>query len=215
MPDLPSIVLVGLAGNTVELLETIEAQYRVTAILSDNTDHAPDYRGTPVHPLDQAPRFADCAFLFLIGSETSFSRRRAMIDALGVAENRFATLVDPRAIVSRLASLSPGTVLSSGVTLTANAVLEPHVLVLPQTVIHHDVRIGRCSIVGSHVTIAGGVQIGTGCYIGSASAIRNGISIGDGALIGLGANVVKDVPPGAVMVGNPARALPARDAKTD
>lgn len=213
MSNLPPIVLVGLGGNTVELLELIETQYRIAAILSDTPAHAPAYCGTPVHRLDQASRFADCAFLFLIGSEQSFPRRRAMIDALGVPDQRFATLVDPRAVVSRLATLGAGTVLSSGVTITANAVLENHVLVLPQTVIHHDVRIGDCSIIGSHVTIAGGVQIGARCYIGSASAIRNGVSIGDGALIGLGANVVKDVPPGAVMVGNPARALPARDAK--
>lgn len=211
MSDLPSIVLVGLAGNTVELLETIEAQFRIAAILSDDPGHAPAYFGTPVHPLGEAARFTDCQFLFLIGSEKSFRRRRAMIDGLGVDDDRFATLMDPRAVVSRLATLGPGTVLSSGVTLTANAVLDSHVLVLPQTVIHHDVRIGECCIIGTHVTIAGGVQIGAGCYIGSASAIRNGVTIGAGALIGMGANVVRDVPPGAVMVGNPARALPARD----
>ncbi len=43
--------------------------------------------------------------------------------------------------------------------------------------------------------------------IGSGAVIMCGIEIGEGALIGAGAMVTRDVPPGATVVGNPARAL--------
>lgn len=43
--------------------------------------------------------------------------------------------------------------------------------------------------------------------IGSNATILCGITIGEGALIGAGAVVTKDVPPYAVVAGNPARIL--------
>lgn len=45
--------------------------------------------------------------------------------------------------------------------------------------------------------------------IGSGAVILSGLEIGEGALIGAGAVVTTDVPPGAVVAGNPARLLRA------
>ena len=50
-----------------------------------------------------------------------------------------------------------------------------------------------------------------GASIGSGAVILAGVTIGAGALVGAGAVVTKDVPPGAVVVGNPARFLRTRD----
>jgi UDP-2-acetamido-3-amino-2,3-dideoxy-glucuronate N-acetyltransferase len=44
--------------------------------------------------------------------------------------------------------------------------------------------------------------------IGSGATILCGIRIGKGAMIGAGAVVTRDVPPGATVVGNPARVVP-------
>jgi acetyltransferase-like isoleucine patch superfamily enzyme len=49
--------------------------------------------------------------------------------------------------------------------------------------------------------------IGKRASIGSGATILCGITIGENALIGAGAVVTKDVPPNAVVVGNPARFL--------
>jgi UDP-2-acetamido-3-amino-2,3-dideoxy-glucuronate N-acetyltransferase len=42
--------------------------------------------------------------------------------------------------------------------------------------------------------------------IGSGAIILGGVRIGEGALVGAGAVVTRDVEPGAVVLGNPARA---------
>jgi UDP-2-acetamido-3-amino-2,3-dideoxy-glucuronate N-acetyltransferase len=47
--------------------------------------------------------------------------------------------------------------------------------------------------------------------LGSGAVILGGVRIGEGALVGAGAVVTKDVPPRAVVVGNPARARTAPD----
>lgn len=203
----PSIILIGLSGNTLEILEAVQADHKVVAILSDDPRHGPSFEGIPIAPLAQAKSLGADSYLFLIGSEKSFLRRQQMIDTLQIPEHQYAIIRHPRAHVSAFAKLGAGSVLYPGVVVTSNATLGNHAMILPNSVIHHDVKIGACSIIGSNVTIAGSVSIGRSCYIGSASSIRNGISIGDGALIGMAANVVKDVPAGAVMVGNPARQI--------
>lgn len=46
-----------------------------------------------------------------------------------------------------------------------------------------------------------------GASIGSSATILCGVTIGEGAVVGAGSVVTKDVPPRAVVAGNPARVL--------
>jgi UDP-2-acetamido-3-amino-2,3-dideoxy-glucuronate N-acetyltransferase len=43
--------------------------------------------------------------------------------------------------------------------------------------------------------------------IGTGAIVLPGVTVGEGAVVGAGAVVTKDVPPGAVIAGNPARVL--------
>ena len=49
--------------------------------------------------------------------------------------------------------------------------------------------------------------IGSDVWIGDNAAVRRGVTIGCGAVIGMAAVVVKDVPPYAIVVGNPGRVV--------
>ncbi len=46
-----------------------------------------------------------------------------------------------------------------------------------------------------------------GASIGANATILSGLTIGENAMVGAGAVVTKDVPPGMVVVGNPARVI--------
>ena len=56
----------------------------------------------------------------------------------------------------------------------------------------------------------GQVEIGDFVWIGYRATILPGIKIGEGAVIGAGSLVSKDVPPYAIVAGNPARPIGER-----
>jgi acetyltransferase-like isoleucine patch superfamily enzyme len=49
------------------------------------------------------------------------------------------------------------------------------------------------------------IRICKGAWIGAHSRVLKGVTIGEGAVVGMGSVVTKDVPPCAIVAGNPAR----------
>lgn len=56
-------------------------------------------------------------------------------------------------------------------------------------------------------------SIGSDYWVGNNSVIMSGIDIGHGAVIGAGTVITKDVPPYAIVVGNPGKILRYRFSK--
>lgn len=73
--------------------------------------------------------------------------------------------------------------------------------------IGHNATIGDNSILTAHCVIGGSASIGEDCWIGLGAQIKNQITIGDNVTVGMGAIVVKDVPDGVTVIGNPARIM--------
>ncbi len=56
-----------------------------------------------------------------------------------------------------------------------------------------------------HPITRGNVVIGNDVWLGANSVIMSGVTIGDGAVVAAGTHVVKDVPPYAIVGGNPGQ----------
>lgn len=88
-----------------------------------------------------------------------------------------------------------------------DTVIEDGVRIDDHVFLAHNVRVGEGSLLIAGAQVSGSATIGRGCWIGPQACIRDHVTIGDGAQIGIGAVVVRDVPPGIVVAGNPARML--------
>jgi sugar O-acyltransferase (sialic acid O-acetyltransferase NeuD family) len=195
-------------GNGIEALDCLASDFDLVGFVDDTPEkQGKDRYGHRVFSRTAFAEHADALVLAIPGSAASYRSREEIITRLGINDRRFARVVHPTASVSPLAVVGYNVLIMAGVVVTSNAVIGNHVCILPNTVIHHDATIGDWTLIGSSVTIAGGVVVGENCYIGSGSTLMNGSHIGDGALVGLGSNVIRNVPAGARVVGNPAREL--------
>lgn len=74
----------------------------------------------------------------------------------------------------------------------------------------HDYDNGDAIPYGS-TYVAKHVTIGDFVWFGSDVIISGNVNIGEGAIIAIGSVVVKDVPPYAIVGGNPAKIIKYRD----
>ncbi|MGD1000767.1 MAG: hypothetical protein ABSA67_08715 [Candidatus Brocadiia bacterium] len=123
---------------------------------------------------------------------------------------RAAAIFDPTAFVSRSAKIGNACVIYPGCFIGHNAVLGNRVFSLSGSVINHDNVLEDGVCLCSNVTLAGGVHVEAGAYLGQACTVRQYLRIGKDSFVGMGAIVVRDVPPNAVMIGNPAHKLKDR-----
>ncbi|MGN9910401.1 NeuD/PglB/VioB family sugar acetyltransferase [Phytohabitans sp. LJ34] len=208
------LVIVGAGGFARETVAAVRAinevrpAWRLRGLLDDNPAlHSTTRLGVPVlGPLDAAAE-TDAAVVVCVGNPRDPGVRERVVDRLGLAADRYATLVHPAAQIGAGSLIGPGTVLLAGVVLTADVTVDAHVAVMPHTVLTHDDRVAAFATIASGVRVGGGVTVGRGAYLGAGALIRESVTVGAHSLVGMGSVVLADIPPGEVWVGNPARHL--------
>lgn len=205
------VVVLGASGNALDILDIIDAlgtPWKVAGILDDERNKGSEFGGLSVlGTLAEAAALSGVAFINGIASERTHHHKLGILAGTGLDPARFVTLIHPLAAVSRRTAIGHGSCIGPGCAVAAQVEIGAHAWLGSCAVIGHDCVLGAGVTVAPSATLAGGVKLGAQAYVGSGALLRPGIAVGERALIGMGAVVLRDVPPGMVVVGNPARPL--------
>jgi sugar O-acyltransferase (sialic acid O-acetyltransferase NeuD family) len=149
----------------------------------------------------------DARYVIGIGSP---SVRRAVdkrLAALGASAA--APMVHPLAWVGLDVELALGVIMCAGAIVTTNVRLGRHTHLNLQATVGHDCRIGEYVTVAPMTAISGNVTLEDEVELGTGVSVIPGVTIGRGAMVGAGAVVTRDIAPGTVAVGIPARPRPS------
>jgi UDP-2-acetamido-3-amino-2,3-dideoxy-glucuronate N-acetyltransferase len=107
-------------------------------------------------------------------------------------------------LVENDTSIGAMTKIQAEAYITAYSTLEEHVFIAPCVVTTNDNYMGRTEKRFGQVK---GPTIRRGARVGGGAILCPAVEIGAEAFVGAGSVVTKDVPPRALVVGNPARVL--------
>jgi len=107
-------------------------------------------------------------------------------------------------LVENDTSVGALTKIQANAYITAYSLLEDNVFIAPCVVTTNDNFMGRTE---KRHELVKGPTIRRGARIGGGCVLLPGIEIGEEAFVGAGAVVIRDVPPRALVVGNPARQI--------
>lgn len=217
------LIVVGCGGfgrETVEVVRAVNAAkptWDALGFLDDDPAlHGTVISGLPVlGPIDAARSFEHARFVVCTGHPSNYFSRKRIIERLGFAAERYATIVHPSAALPANTALGVGTVLLANVVATTDVRIGSHVAVMPGVVFTHDDVAEDYTTFGAGVRLAGRVRVEEGAYVGSGALVREDRIIGAWALVGMGAVVTKDVPMAETWAGVPARFLRAVSVPED
>jgi sugar O-acyltransferase (sialic acid O-acetyltransferase NeuD family) len=180
-------------------------------VFVDDNPTSPSANGHPILTYPQwLARPASSRHISIAIANSSVRQRlaqRCAADGVAFFEARASNVVQLDDV-----EIGEGAILCPFVTLTSNIRIGKHFHANLYSYVEHDCIIGDYVTFAPGVKCNGNVVIEDHAYIGAGAVIKQGqagrpLVIGRGAVIGMGAVVTKSVPPGATVVGNPARHL--------
>ncbi|HEX3933757.1 MAG TPA: NeuD/PglB/VioB family sugar acetyltransferase [Puia sp.] len=203
------MIIAGAGGHARELLGILaESGEKETFLFDDVSPDAPATvwgRFRVLRTADEAKAVLakDPAFIIGVG--------RPAVRKL-LYEKMIALGGDVRAAISPFArigvynvQIGPGVNIMTGAVVTQDIQMGTGCLVHCNVTVHHDCRIGDFCELSPGCHILGNVTIGDLCSIGAGSVLLPGVAIGEKAVIGAGAVVTRNVAPGCVVKGIPAK----------
>jgi len=213
-------------GRELILANSTRSREGVVFISDEPGEIGTTVEGAPVYSLDQIVQMeADRRAAFdpgdygdvfkpvgVVIAVAGFEVRRKLAKKVAASGLSFRRLIAPTHIQGVGVIVGEGAILCDNTTITASAKIGRHFHANIYSYVAHDCVVGDFVTLAPRVCINGNTVIEDDAYIGTGAVLKQGtpdkpLRIGKGAVVGMGAVVTKDVAPGSVVVGNPARPL--------
>lgn len=197
------VAIIGAGGHAKVVASTLLAQgYNVIGFYDDNSQKwGESILGIPI-----------------IGPVSDLTSATCDGAIIGVGDNRvrkqlaeqmdldWVTAIHPFAWVHPDVLVGVGTIICAGSIVQPGAKIGAHVILNTKASVDHDCVVGDYVHI-SVAHLAGAATANEGAFLALGSTVLPGLHVGAWALLGAGSVATKDIPPGSIAVGNPARVI--------
>jgi sugar O-acyltransferase (sialic acid O-acetyltransferase NeuD family) len=203
------IIGAGDLGREIEswfdLYSPDKGEYKIAGYLDDNPEALDGYP-SDYEILSSIDDFIstenDWIILAIANPETKEKLYRKLADRAN-----FYTFIPKNAIIGKHVEIDKGAIILPNSIISTNVKIGKCVIVNIGTQIGHDVMIDDFCSLMANVDLGGGVRLGKKVFIGSNATIIPQISISDNVKVGAGSIVIKSIKRAHTVFGNPAKTI--------
>lgn len=206
-----NLVILGAGGLAREVYDLAnycygnDPNFKIRGFLSDGPSLIESYGYPPVlSTVDEYEIKKDDVFISGIGNVND---RKKVIGVICNKGGEFINLIHPATVISPSVTLGRGIAIKAFCVLASNAKIGDYTFLQSSIICGHDVQIGNYCHINSFSFFAGCVKVNDLVTVNAGAKIVQGKQIGKGSIIGMGSVVIKDVPEGVKVFGNPARII--------
>jgi sugar O-acyltransferase (sialic acid O-acetyltransferase NeuD family) len=209
------LVIIGCGGFGREAADVVDAINRVSPTWqfagfvddhpsAENVARVERRGSTVIGGLADVSNLRGPAMHFVVGVGSPAVRAR-LATAAETEGWTAATLIHPFAVVGANVILGSGTVICAHSAIGSDVTVGRHVHLDRAAQVGHDSVLGDFVTAHPAAVVSGNCHLKDAVELGTNSTLLPSVSIGSAAVVGAGACVTKDVAPGAVVRGVPAR----------
>lgn len=120
---------------------------------------------------------------------------------------QFPSFIHPNVWLGQNVQIQEGCIIYPGVCINYESIIQAFSTINMNVAIGHNCLLGACTTISPGVNLGGFTNLGDYSFIGIGASTVQGTTIGKRTTIGGMTMVLKDVPEGATIVGNPGKIL--------
>lgn len=205
------LVILGAGGFAREVCDLAyycfgnDPEFRVKGFLSDGPSNITDY-GYPavLGTIDGYKIEENDIFAQGIGNVKD---RKKVVEIIIGKGGRFLNLIHPTVVISPTVELGAGVAIKAFCVLASNVTIGDYTFLQSASIFGHDVQIGNYCQINSFSFFAGCSRVYDMATVNAGANVVQNVKIGYGSTVGIGSVVLRDVPQGQKVFGNPARII--------
>jgi len=188
------LILLGGGGHCKSCIDVIEQEgkYEISGILDRQSLLGQNVLGYDIVGTDDdINKFVNEGYTFLItvGQIKTSSVRRNLFSLLRKSNAQLATVISPRAYVSKFACIGSGTIIMHDVLVNASASIGDNCIINSKVLIEHDAIIEDFCHISTSAVINGCCTVREGTFFGSNAVSRENVHTNVEAFIKAGSIV--------------------------
>ena len=189
--SMKNLILIGAGGHAKSCIDVIESQgeYNIVGLIDFKEKVGESLLDYPIIDCDEnLPKhiIETNYFLITLGQIKSAQRRKEIYEYAKSFGAKFATVISPRAYVSKHAKIGEGTIIMHDALLNAGVEVGENCIINTKALLEHDVNVGDNCHISTASILNGDVKIGSDTFIGSNATVVQGIKVSEKEFIRAG-----------------------------